>query len=380
MDQLDNKTLDNIADIICGDNLKSKYCEEDDNNCPFYRKGTELSKFFQNAGFNEIHDGSTRKAWTLERLEELNADPFQIEKILLRLANPLEYNGKNTTEIVIKELNDTIFAEGYEIKLDGSKPYIYNLNSTISDEEVNSNILLSEDINDKNLEKTTVKVFISYSTKDKHVGGKIKEILTSFGIECFMAHDDIGVSEEWKQRILYELNEADIFIPILSNNFKDSNWCSQEAGVACFRDILLIPLSLDKNVNPYGFMSHRQGKLIKYPDIPLSYLINPIRYNFPAVRIFSGLIEKLRKVQDFREAEKFMGNLEPYFDKLKQDEINDIVDISIENRQIWDASKCKGEYIPEFIEINQDKIEENKLKELSNLITNGKYFRSNRII
>jgi hypothetical protein len=66
MDNLDNNTLDNIAVMICGDNLKSKYCEDDNNNCPFYRTGTELTNFFQNAGFNEVHDGSGRKSWTVE--------------------------------------------------------------------------------------------------------------------------------------------------------------------------------------------------------------------------------------------------------------------------------------------------------------------------
>ena len=86
--------------------LKSKYCDEYDNNCPFYRKGTELSDFFQNAGFDETHDGTGRKAWTLEKLKEFHEDPSKIEKILMRLASPLEYHDKETTEIVIEELNN----------------------------------------------------------------------------------------------------------------------------------------------------------------------------------------------------------------------------------------------------------------------------------
>lgn len=364
MEYFDTKTLNKIAAVICGDDLKSKYCVDDDN-CPFYRRGSELSEFFQNAGLEcEPHDGSTRKTWTLERLKEYNEDSSKIQKILLRLASPLEYSDKNSTETVIKELNNILFAEGYEILLKGAKPCINGINSDNSNEDLNESKTRIKNNKDKNL----IKVFISYSMNDKLVGAKIKEILASFGIECFMAHDDIGVSEEWKIRIINELNEADIFIPILSDNFKKSDWCSQEAGIACFRDILFIPLTLDKQITPYGFMSHRQGKLISQNYIPLNYLINPILDNFPAVNIFGNLIDELKIVDGYRNAENLMYKLEPYFDKLNDNEIKKVVDISIANNQIWDANRCKSVYLPKFIKFNKDKIEDNKLKELSKLI------------
>ena len=115
--------------------------------------------------------------------------------------------------------------------------------STILNED---NIIPEKSMSSKKSPQNTPKVFISYSMNDKEIAARIKKILTSFGIDCFMAHDDIEVSEEWRQRILKELDEANIFIPILSDNFKDSDWCSQEAGIACFRSILFIPLSIEK--------------------------------------------------------------------------------------------------------------------------------------
>lgn len=155
----DEKTLDKIADIICGDILKSKYCEDDDSDCPFYRKGSEISRFFQNAGLEcEPHDGSTRKWWALELLKEYNNDSSEIEKILLRLASPLEYNGKDVTETVIEELNDILFAEGYKIKLNGVAPSILKINSGDVEEklEIAKNIPtvdFSNLVNDKQLSK-----------------------------------------------------------------------------------------------------------------------------------------------------------------------------------------------------------------------------------
>jgi hypothetical protein len=187
-----------------------------------------------------------------------------------------------------------------------------------------------------------------------------------------MAHDDIENSEEWKQRILKELHEADIFIPILNENFINSKWCSQEAGIACYRNILIIPISLKerdkRSVIPYGFMNHLQGKPRKIEDIPVEYLVNPIADKFPKLNIFYNLIEALSKANSFRNAEKIMLNLVPYFNNLSNDEINRVVDISIDNRQIWDASDCKLEYLPKFIKTNGDKIDKPKLKRLSELI------------
>ena len=133
---------------------------------------------------------------------------------------------------------------------------------------LNKGVMSSEN-NGINSAKKSIKVFISYSTEDKIIAAKIKEILVSFGIKCFMAHDDIEISEEWKLRIINELNEADIFIPLLSNNFKSSDWCSQESGIACYRNILFIPLTLNKNIQPYGFMNFRQGGFISLNSIPL---------------------------------------------------------------------------------------------------------------
>lgn len=225
----------------------------------------------------------------------------------------------------------------------------------------------SDKINNTNLTSKSVKVFISYSMKDKLVGAEIKSILADFEIESFMAHDDIFVSEEWKERILIELKEANVFIPILSKNFKDSDWCSQESGIACCRDILIIPVCLD-DIRPYGFMNHRQGKKISRDNIPLNYIIKPIADNFPAIDIIDPLINQLSDSHSFRNAEYAMSNLEPYFDILNDTQINRVIAISIENNQIWAARKCYGVYLPKFIKIHRDKIENTNLERILELI------------
>ncbi len=50
--------------------------------------------------------------------------------------------------------------------------------------------------------------FLSYQSADKEVAAKIKVILSQLGVESFLAHEDINVSEEWRLSILAELGKV----------------------------------------------------------------------------------------------------------------------------------------------------------------------------
>lgn len=126
MKRLDSKTLEVLAELICGDSG------------PHYRKGWELPLFFRNAGLHcSDHDGSTRKWWTLDRLHDYNADPSQTQKIVLRLANPKEYPGEpdKTNEVI--RLNNILSVEGLNIHVDGVIPKIQEISPTVPERHKN---------------------------------------------------------------------------------------------------------------------------------------------------------------------------------------------------------------------------------------------------
>ena len=75
-----------------------------------------------------------------------------------------------------------------------------------------------------------MRAFLSYQTGDKLAAGRIGKLFESLSITVFMAHEDIGVSEEWRLQILSELRSADLFVPILSERYFPSVWCTQEIG------------------------------------------------------------------------------------------------------------------------------------------------------
>jgi len=217
------------------------------------------------------------------------------------------------------------------------------------------------------------KAFISYSSKDKLIGEKVKDTLGDFGIEGFLAHNDINVSEEWKQRIREELSISDIFILLLSKNFKNSDWTSQETGIAYFREILIIPLRLDETI-PFGFINHLQGKSIEPKEVPSEYLVKPIVDKFPAYMI-PKVIEKLGKASSFRYAESAMCMLISHFGSFKQEDIDALVEVSINNGQVWSAHLCQTKYIPEFIRIHKSSMHSEKLKVLTYQIEKGELYR-----
>jgi len=108
---MDENTLENLAEFICGG---EPY--------PVYRTGAELTRFFRRAGLRHaVHDGSTRKWWTLEVLR--TCSPMQLRQIIERLASPLEYGGdRETIKSALNSLNKILSVEGLRVKLEGKAP------------------------------------------------------------------------------------------------------------------------------------------------------------------------------------------------------------------------------------------------------------------
>ena len=115
-------------------------------------------------------------------------------------------------------------------------------------------------------------------------------------------------------------------------------------------------------------MNLRQGKKITAHNIPPQYLINPIIDNFPKIDILSNLISEVKNIKCFIDADEALGNLEPYFNKLTDDQVTEVVENSIKNNQIYECFRCQEHHLPNFIRINKERIQDDKIIELSKLI------------
>jgi TIR domain len=221
-----------------------------------------------------------------------------------------------------------------------------------------------------------MKAFISYSHHDRKRGSDVKKVLSNFEIEVFLAHDDVHISQEWRDRIIRELKECKIFVPLLNEAFKTSDWAPQEMGVAALRrGVLIIPLSIDGTV-PFGFISHLQGKPL--PDIsvpPLGLVIDPIVKQFPSEMI-PRVISRLANSPGWRSSEALMELLLPYFSKLTDQQVHDVTEGAIRNSEVWSAGDCVRTYLPKFIEANKVRIDPERLEILRYQLQNQEWYQA----
>jgi hypothetical protein len=235
-------------------------------------------------------------------------------------------------------------------------------------------IKMVEPIVKKDVFDGRIKAFISYSTFDKIKAAVVKVQLRRFGIDGFLAHEDIQCSEEWKEKITQELLSSHVFIPLLSTNFTAKpDWTFQECGIAYIlsrqKPIKIIPLKLDDTL-PQGVINSIQGKSF---DQLFDNLIRPITDVYPE-KMIPYIIDNLSGVRDFRTAEAIMSLLIPHYKKMKDVDIIAFAKNSIKNAQVWDASLCAREYIPMFIDLHKKNIDSDLLVELESKISWVKNF------
>jgi hypothetical protein len=103
---MDTNTMERLAEFICGDG-----------DYPVYRSGSELTRFFRRVGFSKfIHDGSTRKWWTLSVLQQLTSN--NLNAVIQGLANPKEYGGNQEKVLrAIDKLNQILMIEGLKVEI-----------------------------------------------------------------------------------------------------------------------------------------------------------------------------------------------------------------------------------------------------------------------
>ena len=194
-------------------------------------------------------------------------------------------------------------------------------------------------------------IFISYSNADKVMAHSTKVALREFGMEGFLAHEDLQVSDDWRDAILEKLKTAPLFIALLSTHFRVSEWCAQEIGFVVSRpEVLIIPLSID-GTTPFGFISKFQSKRVNSADDIPKLLQDILLKKRPRLAI-PCWIQKVMNVGSYRSAETLVKPLVPYFPSFTSEEAIDFIEAALGNSQVWDAGDCRGEYLPAFARLH----------------------------
>jgi hypothetical protein len=221
----------------------------------------------------------------------------------------------------------------------------------------------------------TVRAFVSYSHEDRHLAAQTKNILAELGIDAFLAHEDLQVSDEWRSRILEELRNCDLFVPLFSERFVQSKWAPQEAGFIISRDAVAIaPLSVDGTPS-YGFLGHFQSRRISQAGVSRELFIEPLGRRFPRV-VLPSLIRIVAKAGTFRDAEAKLRPLVPLFSLLAGHEADVLAGAAVDNAQIWSAALCRDEYLPELLRVQGSAIEPKTRRALEYQLEHQGWYRA----
>ena len=240
----------------------------------------------------------------------------------------------------------------------------------LRDDENQENKLSSGSVADR----VGVGIFISYSSLDKVLAAQIKEILSEAGFNVFLAHEDITPSSEWIEVIIDNLRLSDIFIPLITENFRGSDWTAQESGYSLAMDQMIIPVSINNHM-PYGFIGRFQA-----------LKLNPKNLGVEANKIIDLIIEKGQSSKfKHRMINRFLNLLGESnswdtagyriailtkFNDFDKDQVNNLFSLIVENDQIYNSFKASTDIYQLFKKykekINQDILDKLKVvKKLS---------------
>ncbi len=117
MTALDPKTIGRLAKIIV------------DPDGPYARSGRDLEMLLEHAGWHNPpeYDGSPRIAWLIEQLEDRTDSERDLERLLCRVCDPLEYDTGTGAAIFMAAINTVLEAEGLAVVETGGRPVIVEL-------------------------------------------------------------------------------------------------------------------------------------------------------------------------------------------------------------------------------------------------------------
>lgn len=187
-----------------------------------------------------------------------------------------------------------------------------------------------------------MKGFMSYSSIDKEMAGVLKVELGEFGIDAFLAHQDIRPTRKWRKVILFELQACEVFLALITKNFDRSDWTDQETGFVLARKVPIVAIAVGKS-RPHGFLEEEQAFILTADNVEqAAWEIAKIIGEQPSLaeRFLDGLISSYAASESYDESnERTPRLLEMSAFTAKQAER--VLKAAIENSQInWGKVAC----------------------------------------
>ncbi len=87
-----------------------------------------------------------------------------------------------------------------------------------------------------------VRVFLSHAMADRALAQRVTTLLGRHSNSRVFTNEDIKPGERWQTKLLKQLENADVFVALLTPNSIADSWLLQETGAAWGLDKPIIPL------------------------------------------------------------------------------------------------------------------------------------------
>ena len=167
----------------------------------------------------------------------------------------------------------------------------------------------------------------------------MKSCLRYFGVDAFVAHDDIQPGKEWQIVIESALHTCDALAGLLHLGFRESDWCDQEVGIALGRGIAVVPIHFE--LLPYGFFGSVQAVNNASTQQPSVLAQNLVRVLLEDKRttgkITQAIVDELARATSWNQANTLSRILAEEALLLSRDQVEQLRNAEKENSELQGA-------------------------------------------
>lgn len=188
-------------------------------------------------------------------------------------------------------------------------------------------------------ESDEFKLFLTHVASQKSMAHTLKSSLQFYGIDSFVAHEDIRPGKEWQLVIESALHSCHALAALLHDGFRQSDWCEQEVGFALGRGLVVVPIQFD--LVPYGFFGSVQAINNIVSQEPKALARNValalLRDKRTAERLIQTVVDQLAEADSFDQANKLSRMLANDAPLLSNDHVEHLRRAEKENSQLRNA-------------------------------------------
>ena len=193
--------------------------------------------------------------------------------------------------------------------------------------------------NDEPWEGDGFPLFLTHVATQRQVAHSLKSYLRFYGIDAFVAHDDIQAGKEWQVVIESALRSCDALAGLLHEGFRESDWCDQEVGIALGRGVPVVPVQYD--LLPYGFFGSVQAVSnaadLQETDLAKRLVLILLKDKRTAGKLAEAMVSSLADATSFKQANQLSQLLNEEAPLISSDQAERLRNAEKENGELQGA-------------------------------------------